>query len=45
MLTALKLIIGSTWGTLMTAALRVYTSMIKPAITYGANVWYTLMDV
>jgi hypothetical protein len=45
MLTALKSITGLTWGTSMTAALRVYTSIIKPAITYEANVWYTPIGV
>ena len=41
MLTALKSITGSTWGILTIAALRVYTAIVKPAITYGANIWYT----
>jgi hypothetical protein len=37
MLTALKLITGSTWGTSTTAALRVYTTMVRPAVRYGVN--------
>ena len=38
MLTALKSITGSTWGISTIAALRVYTAIVKPAITYGANI-------
>jgi hypothetical protein len=38
MLIVLKLIIELTWGTLITAALRMYTSIIKSAITYGVSV-------
>jgi hypothetical protein len=41
MLIALKSITGSTWGMSTAAALRVYTSMVRPAITFGANTWYT----
>jgi hypothetical protein len=41
MLTALKSITASTWGTSATAALRVYTTMVRPAVTYGASIWYT----
>jgi hypothetical protein len=37
MLIVLKLIIGLTWGISTAAALRVYTTIVRPAIIYGVN--------
>jgi hypothetical protein len=40
MINAIKSLTGSTWGFAQRAGVTVYTSMIRPAITYGASAWY-----
>jgi len=41
MLSALQLITGTTWGYGTGARRPIYVSMIRPAMVYGASVWYT----
>ena len=41
LLGALRSLTGSTWGTSQHTGLKIYLTMIRPALLYGGNAWYT----
>jgi exonuclease III len=41
LLSAAQALTGSIWGASQDATLKVYKTMVRPALTYGGNTWFT----
>lgn len=42
--TSLSRLAASTWGALFTKARHIYTAVVRPVLSYGCGVWYTLEE-